>query len=135
MLSGGIGITPLRSMIRYSADRNLKTNIILLYSNRFEDSIAFKDDFDAILERNANFKLIITITGPIKSWKGFTGRINLEMIKKIVPDYADRVFYTCGPRPMVDAMTIILTKMGLTKEQIKYEYFTGYLGAPELQSS
>ncbi len=135
MLSGGIGITPLRSMIRYSTDKDLKTNIILLYSNRFEDGIAFKDDFDAILERNPNFKFIVTITGPTKAWKGFTGRINLEMIKKIAPDYADRVFYTCGPRPMVDAMATLLTKMGLPRGRIRYEYFTGYLGAPEGQSS
>ena len=35
MLSGGIGVTPLRSMIRYSTDKELKTSIILLYSNRF----------------------------------------------------------------------------------------------------
>ena len=44
MLSGGIGITPLRSMIRYSTDIGLNTDIVLIYSNRYEDSIAFKDD-------------------------------------------------------------------------------------------
>jgi ferredoxin-NADP reductase len=126
MLSGGIGITPLRSIIRYSTDKELKTNIILLYSNRFDDGIAFKKEFNEIQKRNLNFKVFITITRPSQAWQGLTGRINMEMIKKLVPDYSERVFYTCGPRPMVDATLAIMTKMGLPKMRIKYEYFSGY---------
>jgi ferredoxin-NADP reductase len=132
MLSGGIGITPLRSMIRYSTDKQLKTDIILLYSNRFEDDIAFKDDLDEMQLKNPNFKAVITITKPSRAWKGLTGRINLEMIKRTVPDYAERIFYSCGPRPMVDAMVGMLTRIGLTGAQLKYEYFSGY---EEAQSS
>ena len=129
MLSGGIGITPLRSMIRYSTDKELETSIILLYSNRFEDSIPFKKDFDEMQKRNPNFKVIITITRPSQAWKGLTGRINIEMIKNIVPDYSERIFYTCGPRPMVDATLAIITEMGLPETRINYEYFSGYSGS------
>ena len=124
MLSGGIGITPLRSMIRYATDKELKTSIILLYSNRFEDAIAFMDDFNEMTARNPNFKAIITITRPSRAWKGLTGRINRGLIEKNVPDYAERIFYSCGPKPMVEAMTAILIKMGLPDAQIKYEYFS-----------
>lgn len=131
MQSGGIGVTPLRSMIRYSTDKMLKTNIILLYSNRFENAIAFMDDFDEMQARNPNFRAIVTITKPIQTWKGLTGRISREMIEKKVPDYAERVFYSCGPRPMIDAMADILDELGLPDTQIKYEYFSGYLGAPD----
>ena len=131
MLSGGIGITPLRSMVRYSTDKELKTSIILLYSNRFENDIAFMDDFDEMQLRNPNFRVMITITGPSQAWKGLTGRIDQEMIKKKVPDYAERVFYSCGPKPMVDAMVDTLSKIGLPEAQIKYEYFSGYLGTGE----
>ena len=130
MLSGGIGITPLRSMIRYSTDKDLKISIILLYSNRFEYDIAFKGDFDEMQKKNLNFKAAITITRPSQAWKGLTGRINIEMIKRTVPDYSERVFYTCGPRPMVEATVAMLTEMGLPETQIKYEYFSGYLGVP-----
>ncbi len=129
MLSGGIGITPLRSMIRYSTDKQLATDIKLLYSNRHEDDISFKEDFDEMQRRNPNLRVIVTITGSIRTWKGLTGRINREMIEKVVPDYAERVFFTSGPRPMVDAMRAILTEMAIPKTQIKQEYFSGYLGA------
>jgi glycine betaine catabolism B len=45
----------------------------------------------------------------------------MEMIEKTVPDYSERVFYTCGPRPMVDATVAMLTEMGLPEARIKYE--------------
>ncbi len=130
MLSGGIGITPLRSMICFSTDKGLKTDIALIYSNRYEDSIAFEDDFKRMQTLNPNFKMIITITKPSPNWKGLTGRINRKMIEETVPDYADRIFYTSGPKVMVDAMRSVLSEIGMAEEQIKYEYFTGYLGAP-----
>ena len=130
MLSGGIGITPLRSMIRYSTDKELKASIVLLYSNRFEDSIPFKDDLAEIQDKNPNFRMVVTITRPSRTWKGLTGRIDREMVEKIVPDFADRVFYTCGPKPMVDSMVAMLGDMGLPDERVKYEYFSGYAGAP-----
>jgi ferredoxin-NADP reductase len=126
MLSGGIGVAPLHSMIRYSTDRGLKTDIILLYSSHSEDDIAFKGDFDEMQMGNHNLKVINTITGSIQNWKGLTGRIDRQMIEKEMPDHAERYFYTSGPKPMVDAMRAILSKMSLPEEQIKQEYFTGY---------
>jgi ferredoxin-NADP reductase len=130
MLSGGIGITPLRSMIRYSTDMEVKASIILLYSNSYENNIPFEDDFNDMKRRNMDLKVMITITKPGPGWKGLTGRMNREMIERTVPDYQERIFYTSGPRPMVDAMRAMLGGMGLAETQIKQEYFTGYLGAP-----
>jgi ferredoxin-NADP reductase len=126
MLSGGIGITPLRSIIRYATDRSLKTSIHLLYSNRDEDSIPFKSDFDAMQRSNPNLEISYTITNPSRSWKGLTGRINRDIIEKAVPDYSERVFYTCGPKPMVDLMRLMLNDMGLPESRIKQENFSGY---------
>ena len=126
MLSGGIGITPLRSIIRYATDKSLKTSIRLLYSNRDEDSIPFKSDFDAMQRSNPNLEISFTITNPSRSWKGLTGRIDRDIIEKAVPDYSERVFYTCGPKPMVDSMRSMLNDMGLPESQIKQENFSGY---------
>ena len=131
MLAGGIGITPQRSMIRYATDKALKTSIILLYSNRYEDNIAFEDDFDEMQRSNRNFKLILTITQPSQGWKGRKGRISRDIVERAVPDYAERVFYTSGPAPMLDAMSAMLREIGLPEAQIKFEYFTGYAGAPK----
>jgi len=126
MLSGGIGITPLRSMIKCSIDKKLNTSIILLYSNRFENDIAFRDELEAVQTENPNLKVVETITKPGLDWKGVSGRINPEIVKKFIPDYMERTFYSSGPQKMVDAMISLLKEMGVLEEQIKQEYFLGY---------
>jgi ferredoxin-NADP reductase len=126
MLSGGIGVTPLRSMIKYSIDKKLSVNIILLYSNSLESDIAFKDELEDLQRENPKIKVIETITRPGLDWKGLTGRINAEMVKKLVPDYLERTFFTCGPQKMVDAMVSLLRELKVPEEQIKQEYFPGY---------
>ena len=44
-IAGGIGITPFRSMIKYLLDKDLKADIILLYSNRTVRDVVFKEIF------------------------------------------------------------------------------------------
>jgi ferredoxin-NADP reductase len=126
LLSGGIGITPLRSMIRYSTDKRLDTKIALLYSNRTEDEIAFRDDLDSMHKQNPNLDVMYTLTGPSQTWKGATGRISEEMLVKFVPDFMERVFFTSGPRKMVEAMISSLKNLSVPQQQIKWEYFPGY---------
>jgi ferredoxin-NADP reductase len=126
MLSGGIGVTPQRSIIRYATDNGLKTGIVLIYSNRYEDSVAFADDLDEMQRRNQKLKVLITITQPSENWKGQTGRISKQLIESTVSDYSERVFYTSGPPRMVEAVLSILTELGLPNTQIKQEDFLGY---------
>ncbi|AKB50748.1 Sulfhydrogenase 1 subunit gamma [Methanosarcina barkeri str. Wiesmoor] len=123
MLSGGIGITPLRSIIKYSIDKKISCNIILIYSNRYETDIAFKDELELIQKENPNIKVIDTITKPELTWKGTTGRINAEMIQRYIPDYRKRIFFTCGPMEMVNSMVSLLKKLEVPEEQIKREIF------------
>jgi len=125
MLAGGIGITPLRCMIRYATDNKLKTNIILLYSNILEDEIVFKNEIEEMKIQNENLNVVYTVTQPSEKWNGFTGIINREMIQKVIPDYIDRVFYICGPPGMVDAMVVILKSLNIHEKQIKKEQFVG----------
>ena len=126
MLSGGIGITPLRSMVKHSIDRKLSSNIILLYSNRFENDIAFRDELEKLQIKNPNIKVVETVTKPGPEWNGVSGRIDAEMVKKFIPDFFERIFYTSGPRKMMDAMVSLLKELEVPEKQIKQEYFPGY---------
>jgi ferredoxin-NADP reductase len=127
MLCGGIGITPLRSMIRFYADKKADKDIRLIYSNTTKASIAFKEEFDALEKDDKfNFKVFHTLTQSDIDWTDETGRINEDMVKKLIPDYMEREFYTSGPPAMVDAMKDILEKINVKDENIKFEYFPGY---------
>jgi len=125
MLSGGIGITPLRSMIKYLVDKKLNASIILLYSNSSENDIAFREELEDAQRKNPNIKIIDTITRPGPDWQGVTGRINAEMVKKFIPDYRERTFFTCGPVKMVDSMVSLLKELEIPEKQIKREIFPG----------
>lgn len=126
MLSGGIGITPLRSMIKYCTDKGLAADIFLFYSNRQEDDIPFGDEFQALTAKNQKFTIINTLTRPGPSWNGRVGRIDADMIRQMLTDYSERVFYTSGPQRMVDAMQLVLEEMKIPVSQTRKEYFPGY---------
>jgi ferredoxin-NADP reductase len=126
LLGGGIGITPFMGICKYCTDMRLDTKVTLLYGNRTESDIAFRKEFEALQEQNENLKVVFTLNEADSGWKGATGFITADMIKKEVPDYKDTVFYTCGPPAMVDVMGKLIEQLDLPKTQLKREYFTGY---------
>ena len=62
LLSGGIGVTPFRSMIKYATDNELPLKINMFDSNRDQANILYKNEFDECLKTNKNLKIIYTIT-------------------------------------------------------------------------
>jgi ferredoxin-NADP reductase len=142
-LSGGIGVTPFRSMIKDATDRHLPIKIIMFDSNRNEENILYKMEFDEWANTNKNLKIVYTVTdedgsetltsasSPSSSsdWIGQRGRIDKDMLNKYLSsDDIDRsVFYVCGPPAMLNAMKSILEKeLQIRNERIKAEEFTGY---------
>jgi ferredoxin-NADP reductase len=126
LLGGGIGITPLRSICKYCTDMRLNTKITLLYGNRSESDIAFRKELEEMQEQNKNLKVVFILNEASNEWKGVTGIIDAELVKKEIPDYKETVFYTCGPPAMVETMEKLVEKLGLPKTQLNREYFTGY---------
>lgn len=130
-LSGGIGITPLYSMIKYATDKTLPKELTLIYSNANTDDIPFKSHLDEIDEKNTHLVIHHTVTGEVPthelaSWTGRRGRIDEAMIRDIVKNIDAVEFYVCGPAAMVLAMKEILKLMNIPPEHIKSEMFTGY---------
>jgi ferredoxin-NADP reductase/nitrite reductase/ring-hydroxylating ferredoxin subunit len=133
-LSGGIGVTPFRSMIIYATDKNLPIKIIMLDSNRSRQNILFKNDFDKCADTNKNLKIVYAITDEQNKngddgWKVEKGRIDIAMLKRYLnsDDIEKGIFYMCGPPAMVKAMQDILeVDLQIPAERIKIEEFTGY---------
>ncbi len=126
LLSGGVGITPLRSICKYVTDTNLDVSIIVIYGCRSEENIIFREDLEQLPRQNKNSKVVFTLDEPDSGWSGEIGVINANMIQRNVPDYLERVFYTCGPPGMVQAMTALLKSLVVPSENIRIENFAGY---------
>jgi len=139
-LSGDIGVTPFRSMIKYSTDKQLPIKIIMFDSNRDEKNILYKNEFDASANSNKNLRIIYTISKEARDheqeqisssnqWDGERGRIDKAMLTKYLSDddMKNSIFYTCGPPSMLKAMQKLLQDdLHIPKERIKIEEFTGY---------
>ena len=124
-LSGGIGITPIRSIMEYVSDKKIDANIVLLYGNKNEEGIAFKKDIDEI-SAGKNMKVVHILSDSSPAWTGYRGYITKDIIAKEVPDYLERKFYIVGPPGMVAALTKTLDEMKIAKENIILENFAGY---------
>lgn len=127
-LSGGIGITPIRSIFKYATDKKLSSSLILLYSSRTPEYLIFKNDFAIMQKENKNIKVVYTLTHCDEKIAGCrVGFINDEMIKEEVSDYAERKFFICGPPQMVSDMRImLLDKLAVLEANIFTEDFIGY---------
>ncbi|WP_458747342.1 Rieske 2Fe-2S domain-containing protein [Candidatus Nitrosocosmicus sp. T] len=137
-LSGGIGVTPFRSMIKYATDKQLSLKIVMFDSNRDPDNILFRKEFDEWTKLNKNLKIIYTVSedkhdenqsNVMNGWKGEYGRINKAMILKYLDNSLlnNSIFYICGPPGMLNAMKSLLQEeLKISKEKIKVEEFTGY---------
>jgi glycine betaine catabolism B len=137
-LSGGIGVTPFRSMIKYATDKQLPLKIIMFDSNRNINNILFKQEFDEWANINKNLKIIYTISeenqdehysSATNEWKEEFGRIDKAMILKYVDDKTlkNSIIYICGPPSMLKSMqSLIQQELEIPKERIMIEEFTGY---------
>ncbi len=127
-LSGGIGITPLRSMFRYLVARNLAYDVVLIYGNRSVEEIAFRDELDDLTAAHHSLRVEHVLSGadPPEGWNGKAGHVDKEVVSELIPDYRERLFYVSGPPRMVIGLEQQLEALGIPPQQIRRDSFTGY---------
>lgn len=126
-LIGGIGITPIRSIIADATYNQLPNKITLIYSNRTPADAAYTNDFEKYAKTNPNFTFVPLFTdNSLEGWEGERGHIDADMIKKYVPDIETPIYYLSGPPEMVKAMRKLLIGIGANEDNIRSEEFDGY---------
>lgn len=127
-LCGGIGITPMRSMILQSTHDKTAHKIFLFYANKTPKDAAYLDELTEVQKANANFKLIASMTDidGSKGWKGETGFFTKEILEKYIGDLSLPIYYISGPASMVKSIRKTLSDAGIDDDNIRTEEFTGY---------
>ena len=113
LIAGGIGITPMMSMIRTLADRGDKRPVILLYGSKDWESITFREELEALKAR-LNLTIVHVLENPPVGWTGEQGFITAEVFKRhLPPPYADHEYFICGPDVMMDAIENALGELNV----------------------
>ncbi len=123
-IAGGIGITPVRSIIENAIKNKSSQKIYLFYSNRTQSQAAFLDGFKQWSIANKNFKFIPVINDiENKKWDYEFGIIDEELLKKYLNVLSDKIYYIIGPPLMVDFVNNLLREKGIGEEKIFMEKF------------
>lgn len=126
LIAGGVGVTPMMSIIRYLTERSWFGDIYLIYGSKREEEVVFREELEYLQDRYDNLHVVLTASdvNP-QTWPYGTGRITKELIASSVPEIASRHIHLCGPKPMMEAMKTILAELGVPPQQVEAEVFVG----------
>lgn len=125
-LAGGIGITPVRSILKQAEHEKSKRDFTLLYANRFLEDAAFDEEIRKL--DLAHFRLVTVLSKsaePCVPGNDERGYICEPLLKKYIGDIMGCLYYIVGSPQFSGAIEKILIDLGVPKEQIKKDPFTG----------
>jgi len=118
---GGLGITPVHSMIKYLHDQNEQRPISLLYAVHDQNEIAFRDLFETYpLE-----EFTPILSQPLPDWDGAIGHLDTMRILEAASDPASTI-YLSGPEYLVEQLNADLLKSGIPGYRLVTDFFHGY---------
>lgn len=128
LFAGGSGITPLFSIGKSVLIKEPRSKVTLVYQNRDEESIIYKNAIDRYLAEYPNFRVIHILSQPGDGWDGMRGRISRPDVEGLVKDIVnDReckpLFYLCGPHGMMETVIDQLAAMNVPHADIHKESY------------
>jgi ferredoxin-NADP reductase len=122
ILVGGVGITPVRSMLRDAHHTGrVFDDALLFYGNRDERCAPFAEEFSAMGEIGVRLELCFEHASD--AWLGERGFITAETVRRHLDSLDDRPFLGAGPPVMVEAMECVLDELGVPESARIVEHF------------
>jgi ferredoxin-NADP reductase len=124
LIAGGIGVTPMMSMIRTLADRGDERPVILLYASKDWESTTFREDLETLKAR-LDLTVVYVLQNPPIAWTGEQGYITAEMFKRhLPPPYETHEYFICGPDVMMDAIENALRELSVPLSKYHSERYS-----------
>ncbi|MBB3770364.1 ferredoxin-NADP reductase [Angulomicrobium tetraedrale] len=122
-ISAGSGVTPLIAMLRELARTDPEADVAWVHAARREDDILFAQALAELQARMPNLAASITVSHPGAGWFGYRGRVNRRRMSVMVPDFAAREVFCCGPSAFMQEIRLIHAAEGGRKERFHTERF------------
>jgi predicted ferric reductase len=122
-VAGGIGITPIMSILRTFADQEEPRQLTLIYASESWDEITFREEIEALADRLA-LRVVHVLRDPPDGWEGESGYVDRELIERYLPEHPEGAAYMlCGPDPLTEAVEDALRELEIPHGQIRKERF------------
>jgi len=124
-IAAGVGITPLMSMLRYMRDSDEWKPVLLIYNNRTERDIIFREELDEmILAADSQLSVVHVLSQADDDWDGARGRVDRELIlRRLGAGISEKAFYLCGPPAMARDVIPVLHELDVPAGNIHTEQF------------
>jgi len=119
LLSGGSGITPVMSMLRDLAVRDAIEDVVFVHHARSHAEVIFGEELTELAARHAGLRLVLCLDDDASSPHGF----DEAYFAKLVPDFAERSTFLCGPKPLMDRAERLFESVGAS-DRLALERFT-----------
>ena len=123
LIAGGIGISPMRSILQTLRDREDVRPVVLFYAAHDWSRVSFREELDA-LARTLNLTVVYVFEQPGGDWQGERGYVTADVLRRHLPAQFRRfVYFVCGPVPMMDALETTLVEIGVPPAAVQTERF------------
>jgi predicted ferric reductase len=123
LIGGGVGVTPLMSIMRTLADREDVRPIYLFLGNSDPQSITFREEIEALKAR-LDLTVVHVLSHPEDGWEGEKGHLGADVFSRHLPKRYQRLqYFVCGPEALMDAVERSLSEVGVPDERVHSERF------------
>jgi predicted ferric reductase len=123
LVAGGVGITPMRSILLTMRDRGDRRPVLLIHAASTFDRLTFREEIEALRAELA-LRVVHVLEQPPEGWTGERGYIDAALLQRHLPaGVAHWQCFVCGPPAMLDAMERLLPACGVPADRIHTERF------------
>ena len=123
LIAGGIGITPMMSMLVTAAERNDARPFLLIYASKSWEEVTFREELDALVD-SLDLTIVHVLRKPPEDWTGETGYVDRDLLQRYVPIHrGSRHYFICAAPVMMDQVEAALHDLDVPATNIHMEHF------------
>ncbi len=123
LIAGGIGITPMMSMLVTAIERRDDRPYLLIYANKSWEDMTFREELDGLID-SIDLMIIYVLRQPSEDWTGETGYVDKDLLQKYIPIHrGSRQYFICAAPVMMEQVEEALLDLEVPATNIQMEHF------------
>jgi 3-phenylpropionate/trans-cinnamate dioxygenase ferredoxin reductase subunit len=123
LIAGGIGITPIMSMLVTAAEREDERPYLLIYANKKREDITYHEEIEA-LKVKLDLTIVHVLREPPEDWSGESGYVDKELLERYIPQRrGSRNYFICAVPKMMDQVEAALHELGVPVTHVHMEHY------------